>query len=71
MSKLELMAEIMDEVSKLEQAESPMARGVARGLVALRVGAALGLSPEQSFAAVRPTALRLVKVNEVPWGETL
>ena len=53
MSKLELMAEIMDEVSKLEQAESPMARGVARGLVALRVGAALGLSPEQSFAAVR------------------
>lgn len=68
MSKLEAMAEIMAEVAKLEAAESSMARGVARGLVALRVGAALGLTPEQAFAAVRPAGLRLVKVADVPGG---
>ena len=62
MSTAEKMAEVMAEVAKLEVAESPLEAACVRSLIAVRVGALLGLTPHQAIAAVQAKpSLRLVK----------
>lgn len=61
--------EVMAEVAKLETAETPLERACARSLVAVAIGKLFGLTPHEAIAALQKPALRLVKVNEVPWFE--
>lgn len=64
------LAEVMADVARMESAETQLERDVARGLIAVKVGRLLGMTPEESFEATRPAPkLALVRSVELPWVE--
>ena len=64
------LPEVMALVARFEAAQSQLERDVARGLIAVKVGGLLGLTPEECFEATRPVPkLALVRAVELPWVE--